>query len=70
MRTNTTQGERFLRLPEVRQRVSVARSTIWHWIRLGQFPAPIRLGPNTSAWRESEIEAWIAARIASGRGSP
>jgi prophage regulatory protein len=29
----------------------------------GTFPRPIALGPGAVAWRESEINDWIAARI-------
>jgi len=33
-------------------------------IRNGRFPRPIKLGGNTNAWIESEVDAWIEARIA------
>jgi len=33
----------------------------------GLFPKPIRLGEMTVAWVDSEIDAWIAARIADSR---
>jgi prophage regulatory protein len=68
MQSSTYRGERFLRLPEVRQRVSVARSTIWHWVRLGRFPKPLKIGENCTVWVESEVEAWIAERIATAKG--
>jgi prophage regulatory protein len=32
--------------------------------RRNQFPKRVRLGPNSIAWREDEIEAWLAARVA------
>ena len=31
------------------------RTTLARWIRAGRFPAPIQLGPNSLAWRESEV---------------
>ena len=46
---------------EVRARVRLSEPTIYRLRRAGRFPAPLRLGPKRIAWRESEIEAWIAA---------
>jgi prophage regulatory protein len=33
----------------------------------GEFPKPIKIGTRAVAWRESEIDAWITARIEDGR---
>jgi prophage regulatory protein len=33
-------------------------------IKAGAFPAPVKLGENTTAWPEHEIDAWIEKRIA------
>lgn len=35
------------------------RMTLYRWIERGHFPAPIKIGPSSVAWRESEIEAWL-----------
>ena len=40
------------------------RVTLQRWIKNNQFPKPIRLGPNSVAWRLSAIEKWLAAREA------
>ena len=47
---------RFLRLPQVLERIPVSKSTWWAGIRKGIFPKPIKLSERTSAWRESDIE--------------
>lgn len=39
-----------------------ARSTLWRKERTSDFPARVRRGERTIAWRESEVLAWIAAR--------
>jgi predicted DNA-binding transcriptional regulator AlpA len=40
---------RYWRLPEVEQRVGVARSTVYRWVASRQFPAPLTLaGPPTA----------------------
>ncbi len=54
---------RFLRLPEVRSRVPYSRATIYRLITAGQFPRPYSLGARAVAWLESEVDAWIAARV-------
>lgn len=38
------------------------RTTLMRWIRDEGFPQPIRLGPNSVAWREEEIAAWLDSR--------
>ncbi len=57
-------ADRFLRLSEVIARTGLSRSTIYLRIAKGEFPKQASIGPNASAWLASEIDAWIAARIA------
>jgi len=46
-------------------RYSVSRSTIWRWVREGQFPQPIKLGGSTR-WAEVAVLAWEAEQAAKG----
>lgn len=62
--------ERLYRLPVVLNRVGLARATIYGKIAAGQFPAPVKLGERAVAWRESDIDAWIAACTPAGRAVP
>ena len=39
--------------------IPVSRMTWWRGVRDGRYPQPVRLGPNTVAWRASEIHALI-----------
>jgi len=57
---NNTSGERLLRLPDVLARVGVSKSTWWSWCREGKAPAPVRLSKRCTAWRESDLNAWLA----------
>jgi len=58
------------RLPQVKARTGLSRSEIYRRISFGDFPRAIKLGERASAWSSSEIDAWIADRIASrDRGS-
>lgn len=36
--------------------------TLRRWIEREGFPPGIKLGPNTRAWEQSEVEAWLAGR--------
>jgi len=56
-----------LRLPAVRLRTGLSRSTIYLRIAQGTFPAPVSLGARAVGWVESEIDAWIARRIAESK---
>ena len=60
---------RILRLPEVMERVGLSRASVYTYIAAGNFPKQMSLGPNTVGWLESEIEAWIAQRISTRRGT-
>ena len=51
------------RLRQVTARTGLARSTLYEAIKAGQFPSPVALGPRAVGWLESDIEAWIAARV-------
>lgn len=55
--------ERFIRLPEVKLRTGLSRSTIYEDISKGIFPRPVSLGMRCVGWLESEIETWIIGRI-------
>ena len=56
-----------LRLPTVRARTGLSRSTIYLRISEGTFPKPVSLGARAVGWPESEIEAWVTQRIIQSR---
>jgi prophage regulatory protein len=56
-----------LRLPAVKLRTGLSRSTIYLRIAQGRFPAPISLGARAVGWIEAEIDDWIARRITESR---
>jgi len=53
-----------LRLPAVKDRIGLSRSSIYVHISEGTFPSSIKLGPRAVGWLESDIQAWIEKRIA------
>ena len=56
-----------LRLPAVKTKTGLSRSTIYARVSQGTFPAALSLGPNTVGWLEADIEEWIDQQIASSR---
>ena len=38
------------------------RVTLSRWVRSGRFPRPLRLGPNSIAWRATEVAQWLDSR--------
>lgn len=61
---NLASSERLLRCPDVLKRVGMCRSAMYAQIKAGTFPRPVPTGGNSVAWVESEIDQWIADRIA------
>lgn len=59
-----TPRARFIRLPEVLYTTGLSRSTVYEMMTRRQFPVQISLGGKTVAWLESEVENWMAERIA------
>ena len=59
-----TPGRILLRLPSVRRKTGLGRSTIYRLIAACQFPAPIKLSPSVSAWDAAAVDSWIASREA------
>ena len=57
-----------LRLPEVKLKTGLSRSSLYNFIKQGNFPPPIKLGARSSGWLNSEIEAWIQQRTNASRG--
>jgi predicted DNA-binding transcriptional regulator AlpA len=63
---------RLIRRAELRRQVPYSDVHIWrleHQDPPG-FPLRIKLGPNSVAWDQDEVEAWKAARIRAGGTAP
>ena len=54
--------DRLLKLSEVRAIVPYSPASIYRKVSEGEFPAPLKLGKNRSAWRLSDIQQWIDTR--------
>lgn len=56
-----------LRLPAVKTRTGLSRSTIYLRVTQGTFPQPVKLGPRTVGWLETEIQEWLQQQIDASR---
>jgi prophage regulatory protein len=43
--------------------ISLSKCQVWRLEKDGRFPKRVQVSPARVAWVESEIDAWIAARI-------
>jgi prophage regulatory protein len=57
---------KLLRRPEVEARTGLSRSTLYEWMKRGEFPQPVRLGTRIVAWRESDVTEWLESRETRG----
>ncbi|MBX6421911.1 MAG: AlpA family transcriptional regulator [Nevskia sp.] len=56
-----------LRLPTVKARTGLSRSTIYLRVSQGTFPKPVSLGGRAVGWIEEEIQHWLERRIEASR---
>lgn len=59
--------EVLLRLGSVRDACALSRSELYRRIRAGEFPKPVAIGTRAVAWRQSDVEQWIASRQPKGK---
>jgi prophage regulatory protein len=57
-----------LRLPDVQDKTGLRHTTIYKGVQEGTFPRPIPLGAKARGWIESEVDDWIAERVAKRDG--
>lgn len=57
-------NDRLVRLPEVMTRTGLSRSSIYRLMGRGDFPQREPISANVVAWRESDLDRWIANPMA------
>jgi prophage regulatory protein len=62
-RQRETMANAILRLPQVKIKVGLSRSSIYSAIAEKRFPQPVRLGARAVGWLESEVDDWVSERI-------
>ena len=62
MQTISAPRAGFLRLPQILAPdgpIPVGKSTWWAGVKSGRFPKPVKIGPNTTAWKRADIAALV-----------
>lgn len=49
----------YVRLSDLRPIIPLSDSTIWRRVRLGTFPAPVKLSERITAWRAEDVRRWL-----------
>jgi len=54
----------YIRQRQLLSLIPVSPATLWRWVKSGQFPKPVKLGSNTTAWRCEPVRQWLDAKAA------
>ncbi|MDK2108350.1 AlpA family transcriptional regulator [Acinetobacter baumannii] len=68
-KSQQTENQRLIRRKEVQAKTGLGASSIYALMKTGDFPQCINLSERRVAWIESDIDAWIAERVASHRAT-
>lgn len=60
-------SHKIIRLPEVKNKTGLSRSTIYLGMAKGIFPKTISLSERSVGWLDSDIEQWLDKRIAASK---
>lgn len=54
---------KYLTLKQTCRTVGFHRTAIWRMVKIGRFPAPIKIGAIRIAWLEEDLRKWMDERI-------
>lgn len=63
------ENQRLIRRKEVQAKTSLGASSIYAMMKNGEFPLCLHLSERRVAWIESEVDQWIADRIATHKAT-
>lgn len=67
MATATSNTIQILRLKAVKEITGISRSSIYAAAKQGSFPKPIRITAKSVGWLLSDIQEYLAAKVAQSR---
>jgi prophage regulatory protein len=56
-----------VRLPAVKAKTGKSRTSIYSAVAAGTFPKPVKIDGKSVAWVDTEVDDWVARRIAEHR---
>jgi len=42
--------------------LDIGSATLWRWVVSGGFPKPYKMSGGVTAWKTTEVEAWLLSR--------
>ena len=63
------ESNRLIRRTEVQSKTGLGASSIYAMMKSGEFPQCLNLSERRVAWIESDIDKWIAERVANHRAT-
>lgn len=51
--------KKLYRSRELKQLLGLPLSTIYDWMKRGEFPKPIKIGKRAVAWKKEDIDRWL-----------
>ena len=63
----TQEPRRFIRIKDVLSLTSLSQSELYRRIKANTFPTQVKLAPGHVVWVLSEVDNWVAERIAEAR---
>jgi len=68
-KSQQTENNRLIRRKEVQAKTGLGASSIYAMMKSGEFPQCLNLSERRVAWIESDIDKWIAERVANHRAT-
>jgi prophage regulatory protein len=62
-------SKKIIRLPEVKSKTGLSRSSIYLRMSNAEFPQSISLGSRAIGWLNADIDAWLEQRIAASKAA-
>ncbi len=59
--------QHIIRLPQLKQRLSLSRSSIYQLVKSGNLKPPISLGARAVGWLDSDVSEFIENRVKASR---
>jgi predicted DNA-binding transcriptional regulator AlpA len=56
----------FIRLADLVKFVPFGKSSVWRKVNAGEFPEPVKLSAQVTAWRAEDVHAWITHQAKAG----
>ena len=68
-KSQQNENVRLIRRKEVQDKTGIGASSIYAMMKKGEFPQCLNLSERRVAWIESDIDQWIAERIANHKAA-